>query len=101
MQQMILELPTYGGLAALNFHPQGYNPALYNFFDKGASALWAVLGFLAVLVPDFTQFQPQEYIGRLQNMPWGVLIQNATSTAVFALPFVALAYLLFRKQELG
>jgi hypothetical protein len=101
MQQMILGLSSYGGLGALNYHPQGYNPALYNFFDKGASFLWAVLGFLAVLVPDFTQFQPQEYIGRLQNMPWSVLISDATSTVAFALPFVALAYLLFRKQELG
>jgi hypothetical protein len=101
MQQMILELPTFGGLGALNYRPTGYNPALYNFFDKGASVLWAVLGFLAVLVPDFTQFQPGEYIGRLQNMPWSVLIQDAASTAAFALPFAALAYLLFRKQELG
>ncbi len=101
MQQMILDLPMWGGLGALNYHPFGYNPSLYNFFDKGASYLWAVLGFIAVLVPDFTRFQPQAYIGKLQNMPWSVLVNDATSTAAFALPFVALAYLLFRKQELG
>jgi hypothetical protein len=101
MQSMILELPQYGGLGALNYHPMGYNPALYNFFDKAATYLWGLMGFLAVLVPDFTQFQPEEYIGRLQNMPWSVLLNDVGSMVIFVLPFLALAYLLFRKQELG
>jgi hypothetical protein len=101
MQSWILSLPEYGGLGALNYHPGAFNPALFHFFDQTASLLWATLGFLAILVPDFTRFQPQEYIGRLQNMPWSVLAGNLTETAGFVLPFIALAYLLFRKQELG
>ena len=99
--EFIASLQDYGGLGALNYSTFGHNAVLYHFFDTAASYLWLVLGFISILFPNFNQFQPIQYIGTLQNMPWSVLAGNAFDALVFSIPFVALAYLLFRKQELG
>ncbi len=97
----IAGLQEYGGLGALNYNPYGQHTALFNFFDTAAGALWKLLGFISILVPNFNLYQPQQYIASMQNMPWSVLGYDALNTVIFAVPFIGLAYLLFRKQELG
>jgi hypothetical protein len=97
----IASLQNYGGLMALNYRPTGYNPTVYHLFDQAANVLWKVMAFISALAPDFTIFRPAQYIANLQHMPWIVLGWNLFNTVVFALPCLALAFLFFRKQELG
>jgi hypothetical protein len=93
-------LPEYGGLAALNYtSPSGSKT--FEFFDFVTTWLWRLLAVIASIVPDFTIFKPEAFISNLQNMPWHVLGSLTFSTATFMLPVVAIAFLLFRKQELG
>jgi len=94
-------LPEYGGLGALNYRGNANPDAVFKFFDSAASGLWHVLGFISSIVPNFTLFDPAAYIGNLQNTPWAVIWNNGFSVATYILPFLALSYLLFRKQELG
>jgi len=98
----IAELQDYGGLMALNYRPTpGMNMAVFNFFDQATNMLWKVLAFISALVPNFTIYKPTEFIGNLQHMPWNVVGWDLFNTVTFAIPFMALAFLLFRKQELG
>lgn len=97
----ILELQHGGGLEALNYRPTASWSMTYQFFDTFTSGLWRVLGAIATFVPDFTIYKPQDYITNLQNMPLEVVLMNAVWTMIFLAPFVGLAYLMFRKQELG
>jgi hypothetical protein len=97
----IASLQNYGGLLALNYRPTGYNPTVFQLFDQAANALWRVMGFIAAVVPNFTIFRPAQYIANLQHMPWLALGWDLFNTVIFALPCVALAFLFFRKQELG
>jgi len=99
--EFISTLQEYGGLGSLNYQIYGQNAALFHFFDAAASYLWLVLGFISILVPNFNLYKPEEFIGVLQNMPWSMLAGDALNAAAFSVPFIALAYLLFRKQELG
>jgi hypothetical protein len=89
------------GLGAINFRITGRETGLIHVFDQAVTGLWAVLGFIAILVPQFNSFQPLTYIGNLQNMPWTALASDLVNTVGYGLPIVALAYLMFRKQELG
>jgi hypothetical protein len=53
-------------------------------------------------VPNFTTYQfPQDYLPKLLNIPWSEMGDSALNTVAFALPVLAIGYLLFRKQELG
>jgi hypothetical protein len=63
--------------------------------------LWHVLGFISSIVPNFTIFDPQEHIATLQNIPWSNVGADAFNALTYAVPFLALSYLMFRKQELG
>ncbi|HEY4328337.1 MAG TPA: hypothetical protein VGN88_01275 [Phycisphaerae bacterium] len=99
--EFINGLQEYGGLGALNYHAFGANQTLFNFFDTTTSMLWKFLGVISALAPNFTVYRADEYIARLQHMPWTVLADNMFSTLTFALPLIGLAYLFFRKQELG
>ena len=56
---------------------------------------------ISSVVPNFTIFKPTDYISNLQNTPWSVVGWNGFWTVVFILPFIAISYLLFRKQEVG
>jgi hypothetical protein len=101
--QFILGLQEDGGLAALNYRSSGAaaRTFTFQFFDAFTSGLWKILGAIATFVPDFTIYQPREYIASLQNMPMHVVLGTFAWTLIFLAPFVGLAYLLFRKQELG
>jgi hypothetical protein len=97
----IASLPDYGGLGALNYRGGASSDTLFRFFDSAASMLWHVLGFVSSFVPNFTLFDPQEYIGTLRNTPWSVVNGDILSAGSYAFLALTVAYLLFRKQELG
>jgi hypothetical protein len=99
--EFIAGLQEYGGLGALNYRAIGTASATFQFFDKLTGVIWKALGLIASFVPNFTIYKPQEYISALQNTPWDTVISTGGWTIVFLTPFVALAFLLFRKQELG
>ncbi|HVT80946.1 MAG TPA: ABC transporter permease [Phycisphaerae bacterium] len=102
MVDFIASLREYGGLGALNYRAMSNNPdGLFKFFDTAASNLWEVLGFISSIVPNFNLYDPNAYIGSLQNTPWIVVWNGAFAAATYLLAFLALAYLMFRKQELG
>jgi hypothetical protein len=95
----ILSLQEGSGLSQLNY--RGGSGFAYHFFDAFTGGLWKVLGGIATFVPNFTIYRPQDYITNLQNMPIEVVASTVLWTVIFLAPFVGLAYLLIRKQELG
>ena len=97
----ISSLQNYGGLFALNYRSMGEKSAVFNFFDGATNILWKVLAFISALVPNFTIYQPTEYIANLQHVPWAVVGWDLFTTVTYVLPFLGLAFLFFRKQELG
>ncbi len=97
----IVGIQEYGGLAALNYRVYGEHSAIFRFFDVTTDWLWRLLGVIARMTPDFSSYQAQAFIPDLRNMPWSVLGTNALDTFIFALPVIAIAFLLARKQELG
>jgi len=99
--EFIKTLPNLGGLTALNYYGGPQTGQAYAFFDLLTLWLWRLLAAIASFVPDFTIFKPDAFIMKLQNMPWLTLGSLTLSTALFILPVIAIAYLLFRKQELG
>lgn len=76
-----------------------------NWFYETMSGVYAfVIKIVYVIVsalPDFRIYQPLEYITQWRNMPIMTLLGVLAGTFFFAVPFVALAYLLARKQELA
>ncbi len=92
-----------GGLAVLNYRPPrgGAYSMSFHFFDNLTGFVWHVLGVISALVPNFTIYQPTDYIVNMQNMPWSMLGMDLFWTVVFLVPFIGVAFLLFRKQELG
>ncbi len=89
------------GLGALNYTAMGDKSSTYTLFDNITDGLWQVLHVIARLAPNFNIFQPTDYIIKLQNMPWLHVLSIGTDVVLISLPFIALAYLLFRKQEIG
>lgn len=62
------------------------------------------LKFVLVMVkimPDFGIYDPMEFLNNWQSMPIQKLLLITGGTCVYVLPFVAIAYFLFRKQELS
>ncbi len=57
--------------------------------------------FFINMLPDFNRYQPLDYLVASRNMPWSVLGMDALWTLLYSIPFIALGYLLIRKQELG
>ncbi|MEI8195769.1 MAG: hypothetical protein WCI73_07670, partial [Phycisphaerae bacterium] len=76
-----------------------------NWFYETMSVVYVfVLKIVYVIVsalPDFRIYQPLEYITQWRNMPLLTMGGVLAGTFIFSLPFVALAYLLARKQELA
>jgi hypothetical protein len=100
--EFIAGLQDLGGLRALNYRTSGMHGMTFQFFDKLTGGIWRGLGAISALVPNFTIYNPsQEYITTLQNIPMHLVLVNLFWTIVFILPVVGIAYLLFRKQELG
>ena len=97
----IVGIQEYGGLAVLNYHANGAASGIFTFFDTTTDWLWRGLGVVARMSPNFSEYQAQQFIPDLRNMPWGVLGGNLLDTVLFMLPVVAIAYLMARKQELG
>jgi hypothetical protein len=52
-------------------------------------------------VPDFTKFDAMKYISESRDMPLLALAVNFGYVFLYALPFIAIGYLLIRKQELA
>ncbi|MCL2639858.1 MAG: hypothetical protein FWD53_03340, partial [Phycisphaerales bacterium] len=91
-----------GGLNALGYNFFDKAPTGgYAFFDAIFAALWNILHFLIYLMPDFTRFDYISEITQLRNMPWSTLFLAGGWMVLYTIPFIALGYLLFRKQELG
>jgi len=60
-----------------------------------------IVYFLVKVMPDFRIFEPLKFIADNRNMPWSVLVGTLLLAVLYALPCVALAYLLVRRQEVG
>lgn len=60
-----------------------------------------ILLVIVKILPDFRIFDPLDYLVMWRNMPILHLVYIMAGTFVYALPFIALAYLLFRKQEIS
>jgi hypothetical protein len=101
LRGFIHELQDLGGLGALGFAQMGDPSKSFKFFDTVLAAVWRVLEFIVYLLPDFTRFDPLEFITLLRNMPVGSLVADVGWVALYALPFIGVGYLLIRKQELG
>ena len=56
---------------------------------------------LAQMLPDFRRFDPTVHILQFRNMPWSELGVDALWMVIFALPIIAVGYLMIRKQELA
>ena len=80
-------------------NPQG-NSGILNMDNLQKGAL-DFLGLLVAIMPDFTRMEPLKYLVDLRDMPWSYLGYEAALVALFSLPFIALGYMLIRKQELG
>jgi hypothetical protein len=101
LAKFVADLQQSGGLAALNFTNFGERSASWNFWDHAVNAVWLTLGFLGSLIPDYTRFDSLAFITDLRNMPWPVVGLDMLWTLAYAIPLIALGYMLIRKQELG
>ncbi|MCL2648142.1 MAG: ABC transporter permease [Phycisphaerales bacterium] len=91
-----------GGISALGYMDYSGHPSRgYAFFDAIFGAIWNILHFIIYLLPDFTRFDYLCEITQLRNMPWSTLALSGGWMLLYCLPFIAIGYLLFRKQELG
>ncbi|HUO07098.1 MAG TPA: hypothetical protein VM008_02105 [Phycisphaerae bacterium] len=97
----ITSLPNSGGLAALGYTHYGDKTGVEKFFDSFTEAVWYMLGFIHSLIPDYTRYDSLRFISELRNTPLSSLGADMLWTLAYAIPFIALGYLLFRKQELG
>ncbi len=99
--EFIASLPNAGGLSALGYTHYGQTTGVERFFDAFTEAVWYLLGFIRSLIPDYTRYDSLRFITELRNMPLSSLGSDLLWTMAYAIPFIALGYLLFRKQELG
>ena len=93
-----------GGLLDM-FSPSEQRDLSGSFIFHAGSAFYGVLikitYFVVKLMPDFRIFDPLEYITHWRNMPLVDLGVIAAWTLLYAIPMLALAYLLVRRQELA
>jgi hypothetical protein len=101
LRAFITELQDLGGLGALGWAPGQELSSSAKFVDHVLAAIWKILQFIVSLMPDFTRFEPLEFIAHLRNMPISALFVDAGWMALYSLPFIGVGYLLIRKQELG
>ncbi|MGN6370195.1 MAG: ABC transporter permease [Phycisphaerae bacterium] len=99
--EFIAALPNAGGLTALGYTHYGERSGIEKFFDAFTEAVWYLLNFIRSLIPDYTRYDSLRFISALRNMPLSTLGSDLLWTIAYAIPFIALGYLLFRKQELG
>ena len=100
--QFLISLGEYGGLGALNYQKFSMNEKVFMFLDSVTSWTWSALAVIARAVPNFTLFQfPQDYLPKLNNIPWTLVAHSGLDLINFVLPVIAIGYLLFRKQELA
>jgi hypothetical protein len=74
---------------------------IFQFFIGVYGVLLKIVYVVVKALPDFRVFDPLGFILDWRNMPLTALGLTLFWTALYALPFVALAYLLVRKQELA
>lgn len=73
----------------------------YTIFSVVYGGMMKAVVLVVKMLPDFRIFDPLGYIVQWRNMPLGELLVTSGWTFLYALPFLALAYLLARKQELA
>ncbi len=74
---------------------------LYEAFNILSASIMKTIAFLTYLLPNFTRFDPVAYISDSRNIPWEVIGSDVLWALLYALPFIAVGYLLIRKQELA
>lgn len=74
---------------------------LYEGFNFLSAAIIKTVAFLTYLLPNFTRFDPVAYIAESRNIPMVDVGWDLMWVLAYALPFVAIGYLLIRKQELA
>lgn len=74
---------------------------LYEIFNALVAAVIKSVAFLTYLLPDFTRFDPVGFITDSRNIPLLTVGWDLLWVVAYALPFVAIGYLLIRKQELA
>jgi hypothetical protein len=101
LAKFVADLQQSGGLGALNITNYGHPTANFNFLNHLVNGVWITLGFLGTLIPDYSRFDSLAFITSLRNMPWPVVGVDIFWTVAYAIPLIALGYMLIRKQELG
>jgi len=89
------------GLSLFGYNMTTETSGFIRFVDAVIAVFFKFIYFLARFLPDFTQFDALRYIVESRNMPWMHLTGNIILAVIYALPFIAVGYLLIRKQELG
>jgi hypothetical protein len=74
---------------------------IYNLGNALMSASIHMLEFLVNAMPNFTKFDAVKYIVDSRTMPWLDLVEALVTLGIYAIPFIAIGYLLIRKQELA
>ena len=97
----IKTLQESSGLSQLGFNAGTTPGSFYRLTDGILAVMFKLLYVLANLLPDFSRYDPTVYILDSRNIPWVLLAAHGMWLVVWALPFVAVGYLMIRKQELG
>ncbi len=76
-------------------------PVAYGIGNALMNTSVNMLKFLVNALPDFTRFDSIKYIVDSRSMPWWDLLVMAGALGLYAIPFIAIGYLMIRKQELA
>jgi hypothetical protein len=83
----------------IGLHARGEPGAAFSTTDTILQFAFKFVNVLANLMPDFTRYDPTSYIIQSRNIPWSVMLDHVTMLGLWMIPFVALGYLMIRKQE--
>ena len=97
----IADLSQANGLAALGFRQISKPSTGERLADSLVAVSYYLLNLFVSILPDFTRFDALGYIVDLRNIPVLLVLVDLGLVALFTLPFVALGYIMIRKQELG
>jgi ABC-type transport system involved in multi-copper enzyme maturation permease subunit len=101
--EFVTDLASTGGLNIVTAYDAQHLQGVW-YYQIGSfisGVLVRMLNMLVHLMPDFTKYDPQQFIVESRDMPWMVLVSNMGWTLAFMLPALALGYLLLRKKELA
>lgn len=97
----VAELAQASGLSAFGYSQMNNPGTGERIADALVSTAYQVLNLIVSALPDFTRFDALRFIVDLRNIPAALVVLDLGWVVLFALPFIAVGYMLIRKQELG